>query len=206
MTPFSNTLHKLSFIGGRKKKDLCATGKSDICGDSDICGARSCSPPIDNHPLFEEPPLLYEPPAANEPATTGGCPLEPSAGGCPLELPSASNAKPAQKFEAFCGPCATSGRVEPPPCPEECDQHSINTFLRPDNLLMGDANIRMDQTKPYLVGNKLMREIPLRDTTKILNDKELRGLHWVIGESVERHGILVRQLLNHIFRNCCSRN
>ena len=68
------------------------------------------------------------------------------------------------------------------------EHDSINTFLRPDNLLMTDVSIKMDQTKPYLVGNKLMRQIPLRDPSKQLSDKELRCLHWVVGESVERHG------------------
>lgn len=178
MTPFSSTFHKLSQIGSRKKKGLCATGKSDICGDSEIYGTRSISPTANNN-LYDAAPHPHELHKSDDHVSTGGC---------PLELPPASNAKPAHKYEAFCGPCTM--QPEPTPCPVECDQQSINTFLRPDNLLMGDANIRMDQTKPYLVGNKLMREIPIRDTTKILNDKELRSLHWVIGESVERHGIL----------------
>ena len=111
--------------------------------------------------------------------------------------------KAAMRFDTFHGPCATkkvptvttttttttTSDTRPPGggcVVPECD--SINTFLRPDNLLMGDVHVKMDQTRPYLVGNKLMREIPLRDTSKILNDRELRCLHWVIGESVERHG------------------
>ncbi|XP_055336216.1 uncharacterized protein LOC129586803 [Paramacrobiotus metropolitanus] len=97
-------------------------------------------------------------------------------------------------------PCRTEPIDNRLRCPG-MDEDSVNTFLRPDNLLLTEINVKLDQTRPYLVGNKLMKEIPLRDTTKQLNDKELRCLHWVVGESVERHAERTARYFANLFRS-----
>lgn len=170
MAPFSNAFQRLSLIGRRRddgRKSVAASPRPDL----QVARSTTNCPTADCLQLTKNV-------STDRLARCGPTPAVPTV-------------RPAVRFDPFCGPCTrttTAGENGGASCLGDCE--SINTFLRPDNLLMGDANVKMDQTRPYLVGNKLMREIPLRDTTKILSDKELRCLHWVIGESVERHGQL----------------
>lgn len=165
MAPLTNAFNRLSFIGRRKDKkeepaDLIAeTIYSSKSRDRPGSVAYSAEP--DKNSKDDDCGAIDKPVLVKDP------------GPYPSQWPGV--------------PCRKDP-VDPRLKCHGTETESINTFLRPDNLLMTEVNLRENQTKPYLVGNKLMREIPIRDPTRQLTDKELRCLHWVVGESVERHG------------------
>ncbi|OQV12333.1 hypothetical protein BV898_13442 [Hypsibius exemplaris] len=190
MAPFTHAFQKLSLIGKRKDD------KSDTPKSGNLPSTRSATTATCDRLQLTKNISVDR--LAKCPDKSGPAVIKPAVKYDPLQGPCTKKSTAGDAGGGGGGRCPVTcggfGAASP-----ECE--SINTFLRPDNLLMGDAHVKMDQARPYLVGNKLMREIPLRDTSKILNDKELRSLHWVIGESVERHAERTARYFANLFRS-----